>query len=98
MTAAVAVMGLVPLALGAGQPGKEILHPLAVVVIGGLIDSTLMDPIVTPAVFFKFGRKVYRPPTPGSDGIAGQEWHDAWLLDHAEPRAIAPLPGAAQPP
>jgi Cu/Ag efflux pump CusA len=56
MTASVAVIGLLPLALGAGQTGKEILHPLAIVVIGGLIDSTLMDQLVTPAVFYLFGR------------------------------------------
>jgi len=57
MTAAVAGLALVPLALAAGEPGKEILHPVAVVILGGLVSSTLLDMIVTPAVFYKFGRK-----------------------------------------
>jgi len=56
MTASVAIMGLVPLALGAGQTGKEILQPLAVVVIGGLVASTLLDQLVTPALFSLYGK------------------------------------------
>ena len=57
MTAAVAGLALVPLVLSAGQPGKEILYPVAVVILGGLVSSTLLDMAVTPAVFFKFGRR-----------------------------------------
>ena len=56
MTALTAGLSLVPLAIAAGQPGKEILHPLAVVVLGGILFSTLLDQIVRPALFFKFGK------------------------------------------
>ena len=57
MTALSAGIALVPLVLAAGQPGKEILHPVAVVMVGGLVSTTLLDLVVTPAVFFLFGRK-----------------------------------------
>ncbi|MEM7010209.1 MAG: efflux RND transporter permease subunit [Verrucomicrobiota bacterium] len=57
MTALTAGLALVPLVLAAGAPGKEILHPMAVVIVGGLISSTLLDMCVTPAVFWLFGRK-----------------------------------------
>ena len=57
MTAAVAGLALIPLVLAAGQPGKEILYPVAVVIIGGLMSSTILDMAVTPAVFYKFGRR-----------------------------------------
>ena len=56
MTALTAGLALIPLALSAGQPGKEILYPVAVVILGGLISATLLDMAVTPAVFYKFGR------------------------------------------
>jgi CzcA family heavy metal efflux pump len=57
MTALAAGIGLIPLVLAADQPGKEILHPVAVVIVGGLITSTLLGLGVTPTVFYNFGRK-----------------------------------------
>jgi CzcA family heavy metal efflux pump len=57
MTALAAGIALIPLVLAADQPGKEILHPVAVCIVGGLLSSTLLDFAVTPAVFYAFGRK-----------------------------------------
>ena len=57
MTALTAGLALIPLVLAADQPGKEILYPVAVVILGGLVSSTFLDMVVTPAVFYKFGRK-----------------------------------------
>ena len=57
MTALSAGIGLIPLVLAADQPGKEILHPVAVVIVGGLISSTLLDMAITPAMFWLIGRK-----------------------------------------
>ncbi|MFT5130260.1 MAG: CzcA family heavy metal efflux pump [Rhodothermales bacterium] len=57
MTALTSGIGLIPLALAPGQPGKELLYPVATVIIGGLISCTLLDFIVRPALFSLFGRK-----------------------------------------
>lgn len=60
MTASTAGFALVPLLLSKGEPGKEILYPVAVVIVGGLISSTLLDLLVTPTVFLKFGEKAVK--------------------------------------
>jgi len=57
MTALVAALALIPLTLDPQAPGKEILFPVATVILGGLISSTLLDIIVTPVVFYTFGEK-----------------------------------------
>ncbi|GMU90521.1 MAG: multidrug transporter AcrB [Chlorobiota bacterium] len=57
MTALTAGLALVPLVLGGGEPGKEIETPMAVVIMGGLITSTILNMIVIPAVFYIFGKK-----------------------------------------
>lgn len=57
MTALAAGIALIPLVLAGDQPGKEILHPVAVVIVGGLVSSTLLDFLVTPLIFYTFGRK-----------------------------------------
>jgi HME family heavy-metal exporter len=57
MTALTAGIALIPLVLAAGEPGKEILYPVATVILGGLISSTLLDFFVHPALFWCFGRR-----------------------------------------
>ncbi len=56
MTALAAGIALIPFVLAADQPGKEILNPVAVVIVGGLVSSTLLDFVVTPLVFFHFAK------------------------------------------
>lgn len=57
MTAVSAGLALIPLVLAADEPGKEILNPVAIVIVGGLVSSTLLGLLVTPALYYRFGRK-----------------------------------------
>jgi CzcA family heavy metal efflux pump len=70
MTALVTGVGLIPLALGAGEPGKEIQQPMAVVILGGIVTSTFLNMIVIPALYLKYGRA--EAPSPARDYSHGR--------------------------
>jgi len=57
MTAASAGIALLPLMSGAEMPGKEILHPVAVTIFGGLVSATLLDAVLTPVLVLAYGRR-----------------------------------------
>ena len=68
MTALTAGLGLLPLALSAGKPGRELEQPMAVVIVGGLITSTLLNMVVLPALYLKFGRSLPPEESVGAEG------------------------------
>jgi len=91
MTATTAGLALVPLVLSAGEPGKEILYPVAVVILGGLVSSTLLDLVLTPAVFYRYGRpalEAYLADHPAPGGDDGRRAPTEPVL----PRPSAPAP------
>jgi CzcA family heavy metal efflux pump len=61
MTATVTALGLLPLALGTGEAGREIEGPMAIVILGGLITSTTLNLFVLPTLALRYGRFVPRP-------------------------------------
>jgi Cu/Ag efflux pump CusA len=56
MTALVTGLGLLPLALGSGDPGREIEGPLAIIILGGLFTSTALNLLVLPTLALRYGR------------------------------------------
>jgi CzcA family heavy metal efflux pump len=59
MTAIVTALGLLPLALGSGDPGREIEGPMAIVILGGLVTSTALNLLVLPTLALRYGRFVH---------------------------------------
>lgn len=57
MTALATGLGLLPLAVAGNKPGHEIEYPLAVVILGGLVTSTVLNLFLLPALYRKFGRR-----------------------------------------
>jgi Cu/Ag efflux pump CusA len=49
-------LGLLPLAIGSGDPGREIEGPMATVILGGLVTSTLLNLLVLPTLALRYGR------------------------------------------
>lgn len=92
MTAFTSFIGLLPLLFGAGEAGKEILYPLTVVVFGGMLCSTLLDQIVTPALFFAFGRRVYERRDLRDDGDDAVRDAERWF---PSPLAVRTDPGSS---
>jgi CzcA family heavy metal efflux pump len=65
MTALAAGLALIPLALGGDKPGNEIQTPMAIVILFGLLTSMVLNMIIVPALYLRFGRAV-KPPTPAT--------------------------------
>lgn len=66
MTALGGAIGLIPLMFAGGEPGKELLHPIAVVVFGGLTSSTLIAIFLTPTIFYFLGKRLPKMLTASS--------------------------------
>jgi CzcA family heavy metal efflux pump len=70
MTATVTALGLLPLALGTGEAGREIEGPMAIVILGGLATSTALNLLVLPTLALRYGRFGNVTPTEASSAAA----------------------------
>lgn len=80
MTALAAGLALIPLAIGGEQPGREILTPMAIVILCGLLSSTFLNMVVVPALFLRFGQ-----PVPAEQPVDVKD--ELWRSAHAMPGA-----------
>jgi len=56
MTASATALALLPIVIGGNRPGHEIEHPMAVVILGGLFTSTLLNLFVMPALSLRYAK------------------------------------------
>ncbi len=77
MTALTAGIGLVPLVVGGHQPGREILYPVATVILGGLVTSTFCEFLIHPGLFWRFSGK------DAKQLATGDRAEDASLVDQS---------------
>ena len=63
-------MAVLPLAVAGAIPGLEILHPMAIVILGGLVTTTLLNLIVLPALYLRYGMKTEIIETPSPEPVA----------------------------
>jgi Cu/Ag efflux pump CusA len=97
MTALATGLALVPLAWAGNKPGHEIEHPMAVVILGGLVTSTLLNLGLMPALYLAFGRTGSRPEEEEAEensasGASGNNW-----TSHAPGQALAAVAMPAHP-
>ena len=73
MTTGATGLAIVPLVIFGNLPGHEIEYPMAVVILGGLVTSTLLNLFIVPALYLRFGRGIVKPEASGSaPGLAAQ--------------------------
>jgi CzcA family heavy metal efflux pump len=96
MTALATGLALVPLAWAGNKPGHEIEHPMAIVILGGLVTSTVLNLGLMPALYLAFGRtRGGRPEDEEGDEAVGR-FDDDWSARHAA-APMASMPVHADP-
>ena len=91
MTALATGLAILPLALSGDRPGEEIEHPMAIVILGGLFTSTLLNLFVIPALYLRFGAgKAIPPDLVGSAPPEPVPSAPAEPAEPAEPRELEP--------
>jgi Cu/Ag efflux pump CusA len=69
MTALATGLALVPLAIAGDLPGHEIEHPMAIVILGGLVTSTLLNLLIVPSLYLRFGKGRVQPPAAETEAV-----------------------------